>query len=153
MEKDREYEGLLVGIGEEEFLDLSSSGRAYVFEERREIIGVCAAKDATGADLGVKESEYNDLLFDLNWNGERVLALRYIGIDPRFQHRGVGGELLAAALGRFPHCSFLCLIQKEDERAISLFQKKGFVKVKSQENGDVYAKMYIQPGLCRNIGW
>ncbi len=153
MEKDREYEGLLPAMGEEEFLSLSEQERAYELEDRHEIIGLAAMKDVSGADLGVKESGLSDLLFDLDHKGERVVFVRYIGIDPRFQKKGNGAILLSAALGKFPHCSFLALLQKEDDRAIHLFKKKGFYLVKELDSGAVYAKMYVQPGLCRNIRW
>ncbi|MFH1700219.1 MAG: GNAT family N-acetyltransferase [Candidatus Zixiibacteriota bacterium] len=57
--------------------------------------------------------------------------LQDILVDPEFQHRGIGRELLNRCLKRFEHVRSHVLLTDDDERQKLFYESVGYISIKS----------------------
>lgn len=105
---------------------------------------------------GAREKDVYDLLEQIEYKGESLIAIEMIFVDPTMIGKGVGKELLAAVFAANKETSFLLQVDRNNARGIAFFQKNGFVLIPyplGNPNNLFMAKPYVPQGLCRKAFW
>lgn len=142
-------------IGEERLLALAEEGEVLILKSDKHILGAIAGTSRWENALFPLSHSYaksDDVLDAFPYQGERVVYLDFIFIDPMDQRKGKGKELLNAYLHRYEETSFLVLLHDDD--AIPFFTSMGFHPLFGNGENEVMpeAKLFVKPfvktGIC-----
>ncbi len=134
------YESILFPIppiSEEKIAPAIVNGEMFVAKDRRSILA-----------LGIVKMDVSSYFFPVTHDGgklmnimsktdsrmsEDVLSLAYLAVDPLYQRRGIGSEMLSFLEARFARFLLVSSLDISNQKGIEFLRKNGFKKVDLEE--------------------
>lgn len=138
------------------------AGRVYVSKENKRVLGAIEVSFSIEEALFPKthsSSKTYDLLDKLNYRGEPTMAILFIFVDPSFQRKQVGKEMVKDMENRYAQATWAAAVSVDNQRLLAFFKKMGFTnygiypELELEEDKVLIAKPYVENGLCRNLFW
>lgn len=128
----------------------------YVYSSSRRDLGMfeigSSLDDCFPAGKAFKNSE--SIFERIAYKGERIILIKFLGIDPAYEGQGYGRNLLASIHNQFKETSFFVYLPKFYQRAVSFFRLSGYYPVSqdgelAKEDMVLLCRPYQPSGLCR----
>lgn len=162
---DRGYEPLAEDLTKEgDFALAIEEGTLFVSKEGSRVIAACTVSHDLAASFfpkSLSQKKISTLLDTILYQGEDLVVLSCLAVDPAYQRQGNGHLLFQAVAARYSEATFLLSIAEENKVGKAFFLAQGFLdagpyapfETNAEKTYRLLVKPYKQEGLCRNIGW
>lgn len=142
-------------LDETRILEDVNEERVYILKQNKRVLGAMMATSSWSNALFKQESSYKkemEVLDAFAYQGERIVILDYLFVDPSFFRKKIGTSLMNTLLHHYEETTFLVCLTEED--CLPFFKKFGFRKLPLEnlglplEKGEVYARPNQKGGLC-----
>lgn len=132
-----------------------AEGDLLIFKENKRVYGAIAFSSRWESKIFPKKRSYKEedaILSEFPYQGERVVAIDYVFIDPVYRRKGYGKMLLNHVFHRYEEASFLLLLSQDDD--IGFFESLGFRRIEREYDGQrmagskIYVRPYSKTGIC-----
>lgn len=128
----------------------------YVYSSSRRDLGMfeigSSLDDCFPESRAFQNSE--NVLERIAYKGERIVLIKFLAIDPAFEGKGYGRNLLASIHSHFRQTSFFVYLPVQYKRAVRFFQQAGYHPVSQEGELALFdmillCRPYQPSGLCR----
>ncbi len=124
---------------EKDIIELYLKNEWYAYTNNKELLF-----EGIKNSLYVHAAYQNSVLIGLIrvvGDGNTIIYIQDILVDPEYQHQGIGTKLIKYILQKFSHVRQIVLITDDTEKQINFYTKMGFIKmVDSRINGFIFKK-------------
>lgn len=128
----------------------------YVYSEGRRDLGMFEITSSLDECFPTGKAYRNsESIFErIAYKGERIILIKFLAIDPAYEGKGYGRNLLASIHNQFKETSFFVYLPKLYQRAIHFFRLAGYYPVSqdgelAKEDMVLLCHPYQPSGLCR----
>lgn len=153
----------LSSYSDQTFFDAKEESALFALKEAKRVYAGAIISHDVAASFFTKtnsQRKADDLLDRFSWNGEPLIVIRLLFVDPGLQRKGFGSMLLKDLYARYKDASFLLSVEKENESALRFFLKMGFINLGEclfeypvAEQRYFLVKPFSPQGLCREAHW
>ncbi len=140
---------LMARVDEMRLRELAAERSLTILKENKRILGAFFSTSLWKERLfpsGLSYREEDDLLYSFPHQGERIIYLDFLFLDPSFWGKGKGKDLLFTLLHRYEDSTFFMVLKEGDN--IPFFAMNGFYPLKQLDGGVLYVRPYQKQGIC-----
>ena len=132
------------------------NGDLRILKQNKRVLGAIKAVSNWGDRLFKDGRNYKkemDVLDGFAYEGERIVYVDYLFVDPSFNRKKLGTSLMQTLFHHYEESSFLLLLTEKD--CLAFFRAMGFYKAHIDEDlgfaiekGRLYVRPIQKTGLC-----